>query len=241
MSVFLRLLVFILIALTTSVRAQDGQGSLAPLVIGTEYRFLEFDPAHALSSTNMYFGSALFETLLILGDDGFTLEPGVAKSWEVSDDGLVYTFHLREDAKWSDGEPVVANHFVAGWFRVLMPDTRAPYATLHETIHGADALREKRAAALLQWAERDEVRIPEVLGNWRTLKKAYSKSVWSEGDFTLKVRLIRPVVYFPYLVTNPAFAPLPGEIGKLNFDLDVGFDGRLRIEAMTFHLSLIHI
>ena len=46
----------------------------------------------------------------------------------VSEDGLVYTFHLREDAKWSNGEPVTANDFVYAWRRLVDPNTASEYA-----------------------------------------------------------------------------------------------------------------
>src|SRR5687768_4795483 len=53
--------------------------------------------------------------------------PGAAESWEVSQDGLTWTFRLR-DHSWSDGVPVTAEDFVFAWRRVLHPDTAAPYA-----------------------------------------------------------------------------------------------------------------
>lgn len=54
--------------------------------------------------------------------------PGVAKSWEISEDKLTYTFHLRDDAKWSDGENVTAKDFAYSWKRALDPKTAADYA-----------------------------------------------------------------------------------------------------------------
>lgn len=70
---------------------------------------------------------ALFEGLI--ADDPVTAGalPGVAKSWDISDDGTVYTFHLR-DCKWSDGVPVTANDVVYSWLRELAPETASPYA-----------------------------------------------------------------------------------------------------------------
>ncbi|HZP61046.1 MAG TPA: peptide ABC transporter substrate-binding protein [Opitutaceae bacterium] len=54
--------------------------------------------------------------------------PGVAKSWEISPDNLVYTFHLREDAKWSNGDPVTAQDFLLSYKRMLTPSLGAEYA-----------------------------------------------------------------------------------------------------------------
>ncbi|ATN37678.1 ABC transporter substrate-binding protein (plasmid) [Rhizobium sp. ACO-34A] len=54
--------------------------------------------------------------------------PGAAESWEVSEDGKTYTFHLRADGRWSDGSPVTAEDFVYSWRRVVTPETAAEYA-----------------------------------------------------------------------------------------------------------------
>ena len=54
--------------------------------------------------------------------------PGVAETWDVSPDGLKYTFHLRKDSKWSDGKDVTANDFKYAWLRALDPKTAADYA-----------------------------------------------------------------------------------------------------------------
>ena len=73
-----------------------------------------------------------FECLLTVDESG-ALAPGQAESWEVSEDGLVWTFHLRDGLKWSDGSDLTANDFVYSWKRVCDPMTAAPYA---ETVLG---------------------------------------------------------------------------------------------------------
>ena len=67
------------------------------------------------------------------------LMPGVAKSWGVSDDGLTYTFHLRSDAKWSNGDVVTAEHFVFSVERLIDPETAAFYAQLLGDVAGLEA------------------------------------------------------------------------------------------------------
>ena len=67
------------------------------------------------------------------------LVPGVAKSWEVSDDGLTYTFHLRSDAKWSNGDVVTADQFVFSVERLIDPETAAFYAQLLDDVAGLEA------------------------------------------------------------------------------------------------------
>lgn len=65
--------------------------------------------------------SALFEGLVRVENDGTTIRPGVAESWVIADDGLTYTFRLRADAVWSNGDPVTADDFLAGMRRFLEP------------------------------------------------------------------------------------------------------------------------
>lgn len=65
----------------------------------------------------------LWEGLTTFAADG-AIVPGVAERWETSADGLTWTFHLRADAKWSDGSPVVADDFVFAWRRAVTPATR---------------------------------------------------------------------------------------------------------------------
>ncbi len=69
----------------------------------------------------------LYEGLTTVGVDG-RASPGVAASWEQSADGLTWTFHLRPQARWSNGAPVTAGDFVFAWRRVVDPHTGAPYA-----------------------------------------------------------------------------------------------------------------
>ncbi len=67
---------------------------------------------------------------LVTEDAGAAAIPGMAESWEVSEDGLVYTFNLRDGIKWSDGVPVTAGDFVFAFQRLMDPATAAEYAYL---------------------------------------------------------------------------------------------------------------
>jgi len=70
---------------------------------------------------------ALFEGLTRYNAQTAQPEPGLAESWEISPDGRVYTFHLRTNAAWSTGEPIVAEDFVWSWRRILSPETASEY------------------------------------------------------------------------------------------------------------------
>ncbi|QSF43871.1 peptide ABC transporter substrate-binding protein [Paenibacillus tianjinensis] len=88
-----------------------------------------FDPAQAQDSQANTVLKTMYEGLTRMNDETGQAEPGIAEKWDVSADGLVYTFHLR-DAVWSNGDPVEAADFVRAWKRVLDPNTdpTAPYA-----------------------------------------------------------------------------------------------------------------
>ena len=90
------------------------------------------DPAlnSAVDGGNMLLHA--FECLLTVAEDG-TLQPGSAETWETSEDGLTWTFHLRDGLKWSDGSDLTAEDFVYSWKRVCDPAVAAPYA---ETVLG---------------------------------------------------------------------------------------------------------
>ncbi|MBA4686695.1 MAG: peptide ABC transporter substrate-binding protein [Candidatus Galacturonibacter soehngenii] len=90
------------------------------------------DPAlnSAVDGGNMILHS--FECLLVVDQDG-KIAPGQAETWETSEDGLTWTFHLRDGLKWSDGSDLTANDFVYSWKRVCDPLVAAPYA---ETVLG---------------------------------------------------------------------------------------------------------
>lgn len=129
---------------------------------------------------------ALTESLV--RNTGGEINPGVAESWEVSEDGLTYTFHLNPDAKWSDGEQIKAQDFVYSWQRLMNPDTAAPYAFIGEYLKNGLAVEK---------GEMD----PSQLG------------VVAQDDTTLVVTLERPTAYFLSLVGSSAqYAPLRQDI-----------------------------
>jgi oligopeptide transport system substrate-binding protein len=109
--------------------------------------------------------------------------PGVATAYEVSEDGTTYTFHLRDNAMWSNGDPVTALDFVIAWRRVLDPEIHSQYAYLMYY------LKNGRAYA------NGEVPVEEV-------------GVRALGDHTLEVELEGPVPFFVQLTAFPNFFPV---------------------------------
>lgn len=97
------------------------------------------DPHKAAGDWEDRIISELFEGLVAEGPEAVAV-PGQAESWTISPDGIIYTFTLRADALWSDGEPVVAQHFVDGFRRLFDPETAAQYAYLQFPIRNAEAM-----------------------------------------------------------------------------------------------------
>ncbi len=89
-------------------------------------------------ATDIRAAMALWEGLAAYEPKTLIPVPGVASSWEISDAGKTYTFHLRENARWSNGDPVTAGDFIFAWKRVLTPATGADYIDLLSVIVGAE-------------------------------------------------------------------------------------------------------
>lgn len=95
------------------------------------------DPQLATLPDEFFIIRAFSEGLLVPNPDGGAPLPGAAERYEVSPDGLTFTFHLRPDSKWSNGDPVTAQDFVRLIERALAPATAAPKAALFFSIRGA--------------------------------------------------------------------------------------------------------
>lgn len=113
------------------------------------------DPQRATGITEANVINDLFEGLVTLGPTGAIL-PGVAQSWEVSPDGRLHTFHLRPQARWSNGEPVTAGDFLYSLRRAVDPATASDYApVLAPILHAEDIIAGRRPPADLGVAAPD--------------------------------------------------------------------------------------
>ena len=145
------------------------------------------DPHMGTDVISFEFIGASNEGLYRLGDD-LEIEPGMAMDHEVSEDGLTWTFNLREDAKWANGDPVTANDFVYAWRRAVNPDTGSEYGPylMDGVIKNATAVSNGEKSV-------DEL------------------GVEADGDHTLVVTLEKPTPYFESLTTRSTFMPLNEE------------------------------
>lgn len=148
--------------------------------LGTDIKTL--DPALNQAVDSGILIANLFEGLYKL-DENQKAIPGIAESCDVSDDGIVYTFHLRKDAKWTNGNPVTAGDFEYAWKRVMNPDTAAEYAYQMEYIKGAAEYTAGTGSV-------DEVGVKAL------------------DDNTLEVTLTSPCAYFLELTSFPCYFPV---------------------------------
>jgi len=118
-----------------------SQGDAEPVIVrrGNGEDPSSLDPARAEGVHSFSILTDLYEGLLALDADG-TVIAGVAESWQVTEDGRTYTFHLRDDAQWSNGEPVTAHDFVNGMRRTMQPGTGSAYSFLLYPIRNAEAV-----------------------------------------------------------------------------------------------------
>jgi oligopeptide transport system substrate-binding protein len=164
--------------------AADAALAAGILLVGNGPEPVSLDPQLSTGVAEINIQMALFEGLV--HHHPLTLEPlpGLALSWQVSDDGLRWRFALRPDARWSDGSAVTAADFVFAWRRVLSPRLAAPYASMLYCVAGAEAVH--RAGA-----------DPALLG------------VRAPDSHVLEVDLARPTPHFLQLVLHPVWFPLP--------------------------------
>lgn len=173
---------------TTAADGKEVKGNVLKFNLGAEPETIDPSLNGAIDGSHMI--NNTFEALMREIDGELT--PAMAESVDVSEDGTVYTFHLR-DAKWSDGKPVRAQDFEYGWKRVLNPETAAPYSTHMYYIKNAQAYFEGKASI-------DEVGIE------------------CPDEKTFKVTLETPTPYFQSLITRPAFMPLRQDVIEKNPD-----------------------
>ena len=131
----------------------DDPGPRSDFTWSTTSDVFTLDPQRMSYLEDMRVGSALYEGLVRFDPQRNGFDPGAARSWTTSDDGLTWTFHLREDGRWSNGRPVTAHDFAWSWMRLLTPDTAASYSGLFLPIDGARKTWAARNEDLERFAE----------------------------------------------------------------------------------------
>ena len=173
-----------------STAAESGSAAASgdDLNVMLETPVQSLDPQQATDGTSFEVIADYTDGLRQMDSDGQAV-PAIAESYELSDDGLTYTFHLRTDAKWSNGTPVTAADFVFAWQRAVDPAVASEYAYML-----SDIGQVKNAAEIIA-GEKDKSEL----------------GVTAVDDNTLKVELNVPVSYFLSLMYFPTFYPVNEE------------------------------
>lgn len=167
--------------------SQTATKQVLNLYSGTD--FTSLDPAHASDAPSFDGLYAIRSGLMTFNDDGDPIPDMAAEMPKVNKDKTVYTFKLRNDAKWSNGDPVTAHDFVYAWQRELKPDTAGEYSYIY------GSARIKNASKILD-------------KNSDLYGKVDQLGIKALDDHTLQVTLDKPTPYFVSLMTFPPFFPL---------------------------------
>lgn len=151
------------------------------ITTSTDTELTTVDPSKTTAVGTFNVLNNVDEGLFRLGKDS-KVEPGIATSSSVSKNGKVYTFNLRKNAKWSNGDPVTAQDFVYSWRRTLNPKTASQYGYLFSGIKNADKIQNNKAAVS-------------------------SLGIKANGKYQLKVTLEQRIPYFKLLMGFPVFFP----------------------------------
>ncbi len=164
------------------------------LVFNNEAEPQTLDPAIMKGVLEARLALALFEGLVTYDPRTLEPRPGMASSWEISPDRLVYTFTLRPDAAWSDGSPLTSNDFMRSWKRALEAKTGAEYAYQLYPIAGAEDFHDGKLADFAKVG----VEAPDAR--------------------TLRVRLRAACPYFLDLVAFQTLMPVPMDVVEKHGD-----------------------
>ena len=217
---FLLFIMMILISCGGAGKESSSSGN-TKIIVNETAEPKSIDPGLLTDQSGIAVNSLVSEGLTRQGKDG-TPEPGLAEKWDVSEDGLTWTFHLRENIKWSSGEPVTADDFKFAWLRVLEPATASEYAYMLHYIKGGQAYNEGKG-------KKEDVGINVI------------------DSRTLEVKLERPTAYFASLAASPTYAPIRekffDEKGK-NFALEADameYSGPYKIKSWKHDSNFIMV
>jgi len=155
------------------------------LLVGNAAEPADLDPQVQFAATDYNIANALFEGLTWTDAKTSLPVPGAAERWDESPDGRVYTFHLRPEARWSNGDPVSASDFVFSFHRILRPTFASASANMLWPIKNARAFNSGKITDF------------SLVG------------VKALDPVTLEITLEQPTGYLPALTANQAWFPVP--------------------------------
>ena len=177
-------------------------------ISGSEHN--QLDPQRMSWSHDIRLAHSLFETLVLLDFSDMSIHPGVAEQWTTSDDGLTYTFQLRDEARWSNGDTVTSHDFIYAWRRALLPDIAADYTKLFYHIEGAKQFFDWRNKHLQLFVKQGTSGSETADQLWHRTKYQFKETVGlsAPDDRTLVVNLAHRTPFFLELVAFVTFVPV---------------------------------
>lgn len=186
--IIFKVLLLSFFTLALSCKSKEFRSDIISVNIGAEPQTI--DPTLVSALDSIIYTTHAFEGLTTK-DRYDNIIGGVAESWDISEDGLNITFHIRSNAKWSDGKPVTANDFVYSFRRATSPETGASYSFLMSPIKNAQSITSGGLPV-------------ESLG------------VKAIDDETLLINLEKPTAYFIELLSFPVYFPVREDIVSTN-------------------------
>ncbi|MGZ7147854.1 peptide ABC transporter substrate-binding protein [Bacillus sp. BC08] len=171
----------LLTACNNKANKSDAEAKKQVLNVTVSEEIPSLDTAKTMDGTSAHVMQNIFEGLYVLDDQDQPI-PAVAKSFKRSEDGKKYTFDLRKDAKWSNGDSVTANDFMFAWKRAINPETASQYAYMLFHVKNAKEIN-KGTMAL------DNLGVKAI------------------NDYKLEVELEQPIPYFLQLLALPIYLP----------------------------------
>ena len=182
------LLLLVVVAMVAALFTGCGGGKSAGLIMNWGSEPPDLDPQTTTDQVSFWILNATLEGMTRQNPQGEPV-PGLAEKWDISDDGLTYTFHLR-NAKWSDGTAITAQDFEYAWKRAIDPATAAEYS--YQMYHIKNAMEVNTGV--------------DADGNETTLTLD-DVGVKALDDKTLQVVLERPTVFFLSLTSFITYVP----------------------------------
>ncbi|MCU4762488.1 peptide ABC transporter substrate-binding protein [Bacillus cereus] len=171
----------LLTACNNKENKSDAESKKQVLNVTVSEEIPSLDTAKTMDGTSAHVMQNIFEGLYVLDDQDQPI-PAVAKSFKRSEDGKKYTFDLRKDAKWSNGDNVTAHDFMFAWKRAIAPETASQYASMLFYVKNAKEIN-KGTMSL------DELGVTVI------------------NDYKLEVELEQPIPYFLQLLALPIYLP----------------------------------
>lgn len=219
-----------------------------------------FDPVRAAAPPDTDIARAVFDGLTEIDPKSLEAVPALALKWESADDGREWTFELRKDASWSNGDPLTAEDFVRSWKRVGELGDEIPHSSIVSNIKGMRSVSEDKKDGTGQTPKKTEKDALEAFAKAKRMLDDRSRKrppadilsppprpaenpdprepefgAVAVEDHILKVTLSEPDAFFPRLAAHPVLRPVHQDeagLGKETLSSDIVTSGAFRISAV---------